>query len=237
MIRRLKTRESIVVAVCLCVAFLLVSCAGMPAKGPSAGTSNSQVSPEVAESVKIGVNDEEKDLLSDRADGGAEENSDVVWQDVEGEETIGTEGSDDEAPGSSANQENTSAVEEGADTAKDDSHHDELKIEEKNAQALNTEKEEENSDQLRLYDAIDFCQKSQELWKQGNLEKAKRSLDQAYQSILDIKSDGDPEIIQQIDDLRFLIAKRVLEIYASRLNGVKGNHNEIPLIMNDHVQA
>jgi membrane-bound lytic murein transglycosylase D len=96
---------------------------------------------------------------------------------------------------------------------------------------------QENSDQERLDDAIDFCQKSQDLWREGRVEKAKACLDQAYQSILDIKANGDPEMIQQIDDLRFLISKRILEIYASRFNAVKGNHNEIPLVMNDHVKA
>jgi membrane-bound lytic murein transglycosylase D len=34
-----------------------------------------------------------------------------------------------------------------------------------------------------------------------------------------------------------MISKRILEIYASRFNGVEGNHNEIPLVMNDLVQA
>ena len=237
MIRRLKIQESAVVAVCLCIGLLLVSCSGMPVKRPSAGTSNSLDSPEGSEGVKTGVNDEGKDFLSDTADDWAEGESEIVWQEVEGEDTTGTEGSDGGTPDSSSpDQENATALEEGAETVKG-SHQDELKMEEKNGQTLNTVKEEDNSDQSRLYDAIDFCQKSQEFWKQGNLEKAKRSLDQAYQSILDIKSNGDPEIIQQIDDLRFLIAKRVLEIYASRFNGVKGNHNEIPLIMNDHVQA
>jgi membrane-bound lytic murein transglycosylase D len=42
---------------------------------------------------------------------------------------------------------------------------------------------------------------------------------------------------QEIDDLRFLISKRTLEIYASRFNGVQGNSDEIPLVMNDFVQA
>jgi membrane-bound lytic murein transglycosylase D len=113
----------------------------------------------------------------------------------------------------------------------------ELKIADKNGQPPDSLKEEENSDQARLYDAIDFCQKSQDLWKANRLEQAKKCLDQAYQSILDVKANGDPEMVQQIDDLRFLISKRILEIYASRFNGVQGNHNEIPLVMNDYVRA
>jgi len=113
---------------------------------------------------------------------------------------------------------------------------EDLQIDVKNEQPSNETKEEESSDQARLYDAIDFCQKAQDLWKKGKLEEAKKSLDQAYQSILEVKPNGDAEIMQQIDDLRFLISKRIIEIYASRFNSVKGNHNEIPLVMNDHVR-
>ncbi len=124
---------------------------------------------------------------------------------------------------------------EGEDRVDGSSIQEGLGIEAKNDQPPNGIKDEESSDQARLYDAIDFCQRAQELWKEGKLEEAKKSLDQAYQSILEVKSSGDPEIVQQIDDLRFLISKRILEIYASRFNGVTGNHNEIPLVMNDHV--
>lgn len=114
---------------------------------------------------------------------------------------------------------------------------DDFKIGDGNGQLSNGLKEEDSSDQARLYDAIDFCQRSQELWKEGKVEEAKQYLDQAYQSILEVKANGDPQIVQQIDDLRFLISKRILEIYASRFDGVHGNYTEIPLVMNDFVRA
>ena len=55
--------------------------------------------------------------------------------------------------------------------------------------------------------------------------------------ILDVDTSDQPKLIQQKEDLRFLISKRILEIYASRNIVVNGNHNEIPLVINSHVQA
>jgi membrane-bound lytic murein transglycosylase D len=86
-----------------------------------------------------------------------------------------------------------------------------------------------------LDEALDFCQESQDFWQKGDLEKALDTLDHAYALILKIDSSS-PKIIQQKEDLRFTISKRILEIYASRNIVVKGNHNAIPLVMNKHVQ-
>jgi membrane-bound lytic murein transglycosylase D len=44
-------------------------------------------------------------------------------------------------------------------------------------------------------------------------------------------------LIQQKEDLRFMVSKRILEIYASRNIVVNGSHNEIPRVMNKHIQA
>jgi len=55
--------------------------------------------------------------------------------------------------------------------------------------------------------------------------------------ILIIDDHDPPEIIQQKEDLRFMISKRILEIYASRNIVVNGEHNAIPMVMNKHIQA
>ena len=88
-----------------------------------------------------------------------------------------------------------------------------------------------------LDEALDFCQESQDFWQKGELENALESLDRAYALILEIHVDDNPKLIQEKEDLRFTISKRILEIYASRHIVVKGNHNAIPLVMNKHVQA
>ena len=88
-----------------------------------------------------------------------------------------------------------------------------------------------------LDEALDFCQLSQNFWQKGELENALEALDQAYSLILEIDNHDFPEIIQQKEDLRFMISKRILEIYASRNIIVNGNHNAIPMVMNKHIQA
>jgi len=90
--------------------------------------------------------------------------------------------------------------------------------------------------QTMLDEALGFCQAAQEFWQKGELENALEALDQAYSLILDIGFQDNPDLIQQKDDIRFLISKRILEIYASRNIVVQGNHNAIPLDMNKHVR-
>jgi peptidoglycan lytic transglycosylase D len=90
--------------------------------------------------------------------------------------------------------------------------------------------------QSLLDEALDFCQASQDFWQKGELENALEALDHAYALILKTDTTTNPKLIQQKEDLRFLISKRILEIYASRNIVVNGNHNAIPLVMNKHVQ-
>ena len=88
-----------------------------------------------------------------------------------------------------------------------------------------------------LDEALDLCQVSQEFWQNGELENALDALDQAYALILTADPSDHAKLIQQKEDLRFMISKRILEIYASRNIVVNGSYNEIPRIMNKHVQA
>jgi membrane-bound lytic murein transglycosylase D len=91
--------------------------------------------------------------------------------------------------------------------------------------------------QTLLDEALDLCQVSQDFWQNGELENALEALDQAYALILSADTSDHTKLIQQKEDLRFMISKRILEIYASRNIVVNGSHNEIPRIMNKHVQA
>jgi membrane-bound lytic murein transglycosylase D len=88
-----------------------------------------------------------------------------------------------------------------------------------------------------LDEALDFCQAAQDFWQKGELENALESLDQAYSLILNVDTDDDPNLIQQKEDLRFMISKRILEIYASRNIVVNGDHNAIPIVLNKHIKA
>ncbi len=84
--------------------------------------------------------------------------------------------------------------------------------------------------------ALEYYETSQDLWAEGNLDDAIEALDRSYEHILKVEPDGNHELNQQVEDLRFMISKRILEIYASRYTAVNGNHKEIPLVMNSHVE-
>ncbi|MCP4627345.1 MAG: LysM peptidoglycan-binding domain-containing protein [bacterium] len=90
---------------------------------------------------------------------------------------------------------------------------------------------------LDLDEALELIQLSQDYWQQGELENAVEALDRAYALILSVDTTDQPKLIQQKEDLRFMISKRILEIYASRNIVVNGNHNAIPIVINRHVQA
>jgi len=62
-----------------------------------------------------------------------------------------------------------------------------------------------------------------------------QAFDESFQIIFSIDGDKDPDIAQQKEDLRLLISKRIVEIYASRSHLHTDLSGEIPLAMNDHV--
>ncbi|SMC36204.1 membrane-bound lytic murein transglycosylase D [Desulfocicer vacuolatum DSM 3385] len=84
--------------------------------------------------------------------------------------------------------------------------------------------------------ALELCESAQDFWEKGELESALNELDIAYATILDLDLRNQPELNQQKEDLRYMIAKRILEIHASRHIVVTGEHNAIPLTLNTHVK-
>ncbi|MCK4768084.1 MAG: transglycosylase SLT domain-containing protein, partial [Desulfobacula sp.] len=98
------------------------------------------------------------------------------------------------------------------------------------------EKESELTAREKIDQALELCNYAQQMWEKGKLEEALTNLDSAYYSILEIDSESYPEFNQQKEDIRYLISKRILEIYASRQIVVNGQHNEIPITLNEHVQ-
>ena len=94
----------------------------------------------------------------------------------------------------------------------------------------------EKKGQIILDSAIEFYQTSIEFWQQGDIDNAISALDKAYSLILEVNHDSDPDIFQQREDLRVTIAKKIVEVYASRTNKVNGYKNAIPLVMNKEVE-
>jgi len=90
----------------------------------------------------------------------------------------------------------------------------------------------------RLVDtALELYQKSQDYWDRGDLENALNALDESYALIVRVDQGVDENILQQKEDLRYTIAKRIMEVYASRLSAVNGPQDAIPLVMNKYVEA
>jgi membrane-bound lytic murein transglycosylase D len=94
----------------------------------------------------------------------------------------------------------------------------------------------EKKNQPLLDEALEYCQLSQTYWQKGELEKALDQLDHAYALILKVDTEDNAKLLQQKEDLRFTISKRILEIYASRHIVVNGYHQAIPMVMNKYVQ-
>ena len=101
-----------------------------------------------------------------------------------------------------------------------------------------SEKKDNDSDQTaqeKIDQALELCDYAQQMWEKGKLQEALNSLDSAYYSIIEIDSEIYPDFNQQKENIRFLISKRILEIYASRQIVANGKHNEIPITLNKYV--
>lgn len=94
-----------------------------------------------------------------------------------------------------------------------------------------------DSDQGKIDQALELASEAQNYWEEDNLEEALSTLDAAYALILEIEPADNSEVDQQKEDIRYLISKRILEIYASRQIVVTGPHKAIPITLNDHVNA
>ncbi len=92
------------------------------------------------------------------------------------------------------------------------------------------------SAQQMMEQALRLCQLSQEYWHKGELDRAIELLDQAYLLSLGINKDESDYLMQQKEDLRFMISKRIIEIYGSQRIVINGSQTEIPININKQVQ-
>jgi len=87
-----------------------------------------------------------------------------------------------------------------------------------------------------LDDALEAYQAAQDLWGKGEVGQAVASLDKAYSILLLVDSDDNSELMQQKEDIRFMICKRMLEMYAAQHRVANGKQKEIPLVMNPYIE-
>ena len=101
------------------------------------------------------------------------------------------------------------------------------------------EAEDEETERMSTEDlldlALEYCEAANSFWERGELESAVDALDKAYASILRVEADDDPTLLQQKEDLRLTISKRIVQIYASRYTVANGISKAIPLAMNHYV--
>ena len=97
---------------------------------------------------------------------------------------------------------------------------------------------EAEHDQIRalLQDSLEAYESAGIFWKQGNFEDAFAALDRAYELMATAPLNGDPLIAQEKEDLRHLISRRVIEIYASRQTAVGDLARSIPMDLNEYVE-
>ena len=84
--------------------------------------------------------------------------------------------------------------------------------------------------------ALEYAETARDYWAGGSADKALEALDQAYVFILQVDPGENSLLIQQKEDLRFTIAKRITEIYASRFTTANGSNKALPLVVNGHVE-
>lgn len=70
----------------------------------------------------------------------------------------------------------------------------------------------------------------------GDSKAALAELDKAYSILLSIDPKKYPELAQSLEDLRYTIAKRIIQVQASKAKGTKGVASPIPMVMNRHVK-
>ncbi len=91
--------------------------------------------------------------------------------------------------------------------------------------------------QSAIAHALEAYESAQVFWQQGGFEDAFAALDRAYELMSGVGGNGDPLLAQQKENLRHLISRRIVEIYASRRTVVVGDkRRSIPLTLNRHVE-
>ncbi len=87
-----------------------------------------------------------------------------------------------------------------------------------------------------LADSLATYESAHALWEQGLVDEAFTALDAAYELMAAVDVERDPLHAQEKEDLRRLISRRVVEIYASRPTAAGNLEGSIPIEINEHVQ-
>ncbi len=87
-----------------------------------------------------------------------------------------------------------------------------------------------------LHESLDAYESATAFWEQGALDDAIAALDSAFELMAQVPSNGDALLAQDKENLRQLISRRIVEIYASRQTAVGDPDRSIPLVVNEDVE-
>lgn len=87
-----------------------------------------------------------------------------------------------------------------------------------------------------LATSLEAYEIAESLWMEGRFDDAFEALDDAYRVMSEVDADGDALVAQEKEDLRRLISRRIVEIYASQQTVVGDFTNSIPLEVNSYVE-
>lgn len=120
------------------------------------------------------------------------------------------------------------------DREEDDYNEENTVLDSESNSELSKESQVSEEKQDIMQNALELLEEADKLWKNDDIEETLDTLDETYSLILD--ANGDPIIIQEKDNLRLLIAQRILTVYSSKRTVLNGKNSEIPLTMNADVE-
>ena len=84
--------------------------------------------------------------------------------------------------------------------------------------------------------SLETYETAERLWMGGRFDEAFAALDEAYGLMSEVDPGGDALVAQEKEDLRRLISRRIVEIYASQRTVVGDFAGSVPLDVNEHVE-
>ncbi|GMU64100.1 MAG: lytic transglycosylase [Acidobacteriota bacterium] len=87
-----------------------------------------------------------------------------------------------------------------------------------------------------LHESLESFEAAERLRREGATAQALETLDLAYERMAAVDPSGDPVLAQEQENLRILIARRIVEIYAARQVTASDPNGSIPVVINADVE-
>lgn len=87
-----------------------------------------------------------------------------------------------------------------------------------------------------LHESLESFEQAERLRREGATAQALETLDLAYERMAAVDPSGDPVLAQEQENLRILIARRIVEIYAARQVTASDPNGSIPVVVNADVE-